>query len=124
MSVNDLRHSLLCPVESCVGDYIQLTDVAEVASHGECLPTTANNVIAERALHNFALVVNCEALLAEDGSNLTHDVWLVLPIVLDEHGCDVGSAGDVMGGEWREAITKSHVHFTYTTHGIYLHLEK
>ena len=62
--------------------------------------------------------------MAEDRSKLTHDVWLVLPVVFDEHGGDVGSAGSIVGGEWREGITRSHVHLTDTAHGIYLDLEE
>ena len=80
--------------------------------------------MTEGALHNLVLVVNCEAVLAEDASKLTHDVWLVFPVVLDEHSRNVGSAGNAVGGEWRECITRSHVHLADTTHGIYLDWKK
>ena len=124
MSVDDLRHGLFRPQKCSVGDYVHPTGKAEVATYGERLPTVAHNIITEGALHNLVLVVNCEAVLAEDASKLTHDVWLVLPVVLDEHSRYVGSAGNVVGGEWREGITRSHVHLAGTTHGIYLDLEE
>ena len=32
----------------------------------------------------------------------------------------MGSAGNIVGGEWREGVSRSHIHLTDTTHSIHL----
>ena len=63
---------------------------------------------------------DCESVVTENGAQLTHDVRLIFPVVLDQHSCEVWSAGNIMGREWRKSVTKSHVHFANTTHSIHL----
>ena len=93
MSVDDVRHDLFVHESAVSANYVHPTDEAKVATYGEHLSIVAHIIITESALHNLALVVNCEA---EDASKPMCDVRL---IVLDEHSCYVGSAGNVVGRE-------------------------
>ena len=62
-------------------------------------------------------------MVAEDGSKLTHDVWLVLPVVLDEHCREVLSVRSVVRREWRESVSGSNIDLANTVHGIHLDFE-
>ena len=65
-------------------------------------------------------MVDSKSVVSDNGTQLTHDVGLVCPVVPDEHGGKVWSARDIVGGEMREGIPGSHVHLTDTMLGIYL----
>ena len=47
---------------------------------------------------------------AEDGTQLTYEVWFVLPVVPDEHCCEVMSAWEGKGGKALRGAT-----FTFPT---------
>lgn len=66
------------------------------------------------------VVVDSETVVAQDGAQLTHDVRLVLPVVQDEHRCEVWSAWHIVGRERKEGVTGSHVHLADTTKGVHL----
>jgi hypothetical protein len=121
VSIDYFSHGLLHPGERCVRDYIYSTDETEVATYGERLPSMANYIVTNCALDNFALVVDGQTVAAEDGSQLTHHVWLILPVIHDKHRGEVLSAWHKVGREWRKGISGSHVHLANTTHGIHLH---
>ena len=65
-------------------------------------------------------MVDCETVIAENGAQLTHDVWLVLSVVPDEHHRQVWSGRKIMRREGRKSITGSRVHLANTTHSIHL----
>ena len=73
-------------------------------------------VPTESPLNHLALVVHCETVAAEDITQLMHDVQLVLPVVPDEHCCEVWSVGNVIGWKWRKCVMRSHIHFSNTMH--------
>ena len=100
--------------EFCVRHYVDPTDEAKVPTYyGEGLPTMTHYFPTKSPFDYLALVVHCETVAAEDVTQLMHDVWIVLLVVPDEHGCDVGSARNIVGGEWWEGIMRSHVYLTF-----------
>ena len=114
MSVDHFGHGLLCPGECCVGNHIDPTDESEVIAYGECLPAVAHHITTNGTLDDLALVINCKAVVAEDGAQFMHDVWLVLSVVPDEHCCQVRSARNVVGREGREGVMRSHIYIADT----------
>ena len=81
-------------------------------------------ITTEGALYYLHLVVDSEAVVAQNGAQLTHDVGLVLPVVSDKHDSQVWSAWNVVGREWRKSILSSNIDFPNTTHSIHLKMKQ
>ena len=65
----------------------------------------------EEQLMYLALVINCQTMAAEGGTQFLHDVGLVLPVVPDKYGSQMWSTGYVMRGKRRKVITTGHITF-------------
>ena len=65
----------------------------------------------EQQLMYLALVINCQTMAAEGGTQFPHDVGLVLIVVPDKYVSQMWSAWYVVRGKRRKVITTSHVHF-------------
>jgi len=75
MLLDDFRHSLLCPGQCCVRDYINPTGEAEVTTYCECLPTVSHYITTEGTLYNLPLVVHSKTMVADNGAQLMRDLF-------------------------------------------------
>ena len=75
----DLCHSITTDMafftqKSAVGDYIHAADQTKVTTYGEHLPTVAHYITrltTKGTLDNHALVVDCQTVIADNGTQLT-----------------------------------------------------